>query len=332
MDVRVLDPHDGAVFGDWYAVVTASHRDLWSGDPGPAQAEMRAEALADDDVERTETLAAYDEDALVGAARTFAPLRDNTHLLVAEVWVPPERRRRGAGTALVRAVECAAREDGRTTVLAAQEEPTRLALRSPGRAFAEARGYACAQQEVMRDLALPADPARLGPLEEACREKAGGYDVVTWSEHCPDEYTDDRAYLGRRMSTDIPLGDLAFHEEDWDASRVRLLEARARDEGRLLLGTGAVHDGRMVAFTELQVPRDRPEKAYQWDTLVLTEHRGHRLGTLVKIENLRRLAAVSPATRRVSTQNAEVNGPMITVNEALGCTVVGTVTEWQKHL
>ncbi len=47
-----------------------------------------------------------------------------------------------------------------------------------------------------------------------------------------------------------------------------------------------------------------PERAYQWETLVLGEHRGRRLGTLVKLACLREIAAGSPARRYVSTWTA----------------------------
>lgn len=71
-----------------------------------------------------------------------------------------------------------------------------------------------------------------------------------------------------------------------DVARIRGLEAAVAGQGRTRLGAGAVTaDGTMVAFTELVIPRSAPEQVYQWDTLVLAEHRGHRLGTLVKLAN-----------------------------------------------
>jgi thymidylate synthase (FAD) len=71
-----------------------------------------------------------------------------------------------------------------------------------------------------------------------------------------------------------------------------------------------------VAFTELVASDGLPERLVQWETFVLAAHRGHRLGTLVKTAVLRRVAAELPQARRVVTTNAEVNGPMIAVNDA----------------
>lgn len=61
----------------------------------------------------------------------------------------------------------------------------------------------------------------------------------------------------------------------------------------------------------------------QLDTLVLAELRRHRLGVLIKIANLRALAAILPAPQLVYTFNAEENRHMLDVNEAVGFRAVG---------
>jgi RimJ/RimL family protein N-acetyltransferase len=65
-----------------------------------------------------------------------------------------------------------------------------------------------------------------------------------------------------------------------------------------------------------------PDWGFQMLTAVTREHRGHRLGLLVKIAMLELLAAEEPQVERIETFNAESNGHMIAVNEALGYTVV----------
>jgi hypothetical protein len=47
---------------------------------------------------------------------------------------------------------------------------------------------------------------------------------------------------------------------------------------------------------------------------------------------LRELAAASPATQYVSTWNAQENGPMIAVNEALGARTNGRILAFQRKL
>jgi RimJ/RimL family protein N-acetyltransferase len=93
-----------------------------------------------------------------------------------------------------------------------------------------------------------------------------------------------------------------------------------------------VRDGRLVAFTDLHVPLATDEQARQGATLVLREHRGHRLGALVKSAVLRDLATASPQTRRITTYNLEGNAPMVAVNTALGFQPAGQTSMWSLRL
>jgi RimJ/RimL family protein N-acetyltransferase len=130
------------------------------------------------------------------------------------------------------------------------------------------------------------------------------------------------------MTTDAPQGDLPVEEEHWDGARIREYEAAHVARGRTVLSAGAVIGGRLIAYTDLQVPLAQPERASQSGTLVLTEHRGHRLGARMKVAVLRELAATLPEVRRISTWNSDSNRPMVAVNEALGFRPVGHVSYW----
>jgi RimJ/RimL family protein N-acetyltransferase len=121
-------------------------------------------------------------------------------------------------------------------------------------------------------------------------------------------------------------------EEQWDGERIREYEASHVARGRTVLSGGALKDGRLVAFTDLQVPLSAPERAHQGGTLVLREHRGHRLGALIKAAVLRELAATLPAVRRISTYNSDTNTPMVAVNEALGFRPAGQLSTWSLRL
>jgi hypothetical protein len=57
---------------------------------------------------------------------------------------------------------------------------------------------------------------------------------------------------------------------------------------------------------------------YQLITAVIREHRGHRLGLLLKTAMLERLAVAEPALERIVTGNAVGNQWMIAINEQLG--------------
>lgn len=342
MQLEEVDPRDDAGFADWFGVVEASLQDLRPGEVDHLPGDLRVAALdgrlGDDGSpppdEQQHLLLVRDAGAAVGAARVELPMSDNTHAVGAMVHVRPEYRRRGVGTMLLEAVEEHGRRSGRTTLMAELDEPPHLAGRLPGRAALERAGLRQVLLEVRRDLALPVDAAHLDALDADCAPHADGYEIRTWRDRCPDDVVDDRAALGRAISTDAPLGELAWEEEVWDAARVRRREQQVARRGRTCLAAGAVHEatGQLVAFTEVAAPLDGAALVHQWETVVLREHRGHRLGTLVKTAVLRRLARELPQARTIATCNADTNRPMIAVNEALGYRPNGTLTAWQRPL
>ena len=58
-------------------------------------------------------------------------------------------------------------------------------------------------------------------------------------------------------------------------------------------------------------------------TVVVRNHRGHRLGLLLKIAMMELLATTEPQLEQIMTWNGQSNDQMIAVNEAMGYTVFG---------
>ena len=341
MRIEQVDPRDAQAFDAWFAVLDASLRSVRPGEVDHTRQQELATALDGSDaedgtppaVERQDLLLARDDGgAPVGAARLEQPLTDNEGVVFFVLHVHPDARRRGVGTALLDEVARRAQDAGRPVLMTELDEPPHEQGRSAGRAFAERAGFRQALLEVRRDLALPVDPALLDAVEAEAAPRAVGYALRTWRARCPDDLVDTRADLARHMSNDVPLGDLTWQEEAWDADRVRRREQLVAEQGRTVLGAGAVHEatGEMVAFTEVAVAEALPERVHQWETFVLDAHRGHRLGTLVKTAVLRRLADELPQARTMITANADTNAPMIAVNEALGFRPNGWLTAWER--
>ena len=59
-------------------------------------------------------------------------------------------------------------------------------------------------------------------------------------------------------------------------------------------------------------------------------HRGHRLGLRLKLAMADWLSAERPDVLATDTWNAEDNGPMIAVNEALGMRVVASNSAYRR--
>lgn len=201
--------------------------------------------------------------------------------------------------------------------------------------FGARNGYALAQVVRRSAFDLRSDRARLERLRADAQTAAHDYRVVQWQVPTPAEFADDYAWMKSRMNTDAPAADLEWDEEPWDAERVaRHDEMLVRGEGGRALVTAAQHvpTGRLVAFNELTIQSDPAGITSQEDTLVLREHRGHRLGMLVKAAGLLAWSEIAPRSPRVVTYNAEENRPMLSVNEEIGFVPVGYEGAWKKVL
>jgi GNAT superfamily N-acetyltransferase len=333
MQVREIDPNDDDELAAWCAVQRASKRADWPDDPPSTFRQMRAIANGGFGGKRF-ILQVVDDDAgrTVGCSMQGRPTRDNQRRIELEVHVDPEHRRRGAGRALVFHVEETAGDDGRTVVMAPAEEP--LEGVSPGRAFAVALGYECALPELRRDLALPVGAGRLDELEAAARPYTDGYRIVTWRDGCPDDFVAGMIELERTIARDAPHGDLDFEAPTWDEARLRAGEATVADMGLVTYNAGAVFvsNGQLVAVTNVGISGETPQAAEQFATTVAHGHRGHRLGLLVKIANVRAIMEHSPPTRKIMTWNAETNLHMSRVNDELGYVATARGIIWQKYL
>lgn len=255
---------------------------------------------------------------------------------------------RGIGRALLEHAQSLAAADGRTVLMSFTEHPADFDADGPdvvkpltgtgalptaarGVRFAAAAGYRLEQVERFSSLDVAAAVPGLDRLEREAWTRADGYELLCWTDHCPDEYVAQLAVLMSRMSTDAPTGGLSYDEETWDVARVRHVEDTWTQAGNVSLVAAARHrqSGELAAYSVLELAPGKPWLAEQDDTLVASSHRGHRLGMLVKIANLRRLAGY-PDVRRVTTFNAAENDHMLAINVALGFRPAGWDGEWQR--
>jgi GNAT superfamily N-acetyltransferase len=342
------DPVERARFDAWAAVFAAAGRhdadedpetadELRAGETDPTKVRLRLVALEGEGEGQGEGVGGGADGAdataerALGALNLVMPTADNLHLAWFELAVRPEHRRLGIGARLLEAAEATAREHGRSTMVSESKWSGQdHLLGDVAEGFAQRFGYTSAQTMRRSDYAVPAADEPLPSVSTL----PPGYAVETHVGTPPEADRGDRAWLARRMSTDAPVDDLDLQEEEWDEARIADLDGRlsVMERGRVSAFARHAASGRLVAFTEIQVPRDSPDLAYQEDTLVLREHRGHGLGLALKLANLAVLREAYPAVRRIRTWNAVGNTHMLAVNEAMGFHVVGFVRLWQKVL
>jgi GNAT superfamily N-acetyltransferase len=251
--------------------------------------------------------------ALIGCYLLQTPVRDNRTNAFLDLIVTPAARRHGIGTALLAHAAGQAGQASRTLLMSA----TRVG--SPGAEFAAAIGAKPELEEIRRVLDIgPELHARLPAMRAEAESHAGGYSVRQWVGMTPDDIIDSIAALNNAMA-DAPHG---ANEEpmEWDADRVRREDERAIADGIPCYSVAAIHDatGSAAALTQVYVDPDITGWAWQGLTAVVREHRGHRLGMLVKVAMLEWLADAEPQVRRSVTFNAAPNKHMIAVNELLG--------------
>lgn len=255
---------------------------------------------------------------------------------------------RGIGTAALRHLESEMRTDGVRTLLCWVEHrggggdvlTARTGFgavpRDDAARFLERQGFALEQIERASALTWSGNTtSALEGLLANAQSHAQDYRVVQWILPTPAELVDGYAWMKSRMSTDVPDADLGTPQEIWDGDRVRELERRQAAKGFVIQVTAAQHiaTGELCAFNELAIRRSDPSSVtHQYDTLVLADHRGHRLGMLVKAAGLLGWHEQYPASPRVITYNAEENRPMLKINEALGFAPFAYEGAWKKEL
>ena len=330
--LRVSDESDMRL---WHAVFAAMQAAEYEDLPAdPFEEGLPLLAGLDQD-EKQAFLVLLDEDVPVAAASVELPLKENLDMAWVELAVHPNHRRCGHGRRMLDEIRRVSSEYGRTRVLGHVWEPYEDdAPMSASKAFATTFGAELKNADVRRLLDLAAlDPALLAELTQNALDHAEGYSLVQWTNRAPEEWHDDLAQLQARMSTDIPLGDLKWDAAVWDAQRWVDKEDLCIARGRVRFGTAVRHEatGRLIGYTDIGISPAH-DVGYQWDTIVAPEHRGHRLGLLMKVANLEYLLASDLNVRVINTWNAAANAHMIAVNDALGFRPVDRWGEWELPL
>jgi GNAT superfamily N-acetyltransferase len=262
---------------------------------------------------------ATDQGSAVGWYRLELPVRENADQAYLNLVVHPAGRRRGLGRTLLQHAAGRAAANGRIVLNGAARDG------SPGEAFARVAGAKPGLVEVQRVLDIgKLEQGKLAGLRGPAERAAAGYSLVSWVGPVPEEYIEQTAAVYNGMA-DAPR-DAEISHEAWDAQRVRERVNGLRPQyGMRDYAVAARHDdtGELAGLTEVSVDPADPGWGFQVFTVVRREHRGHRLGLLLKIAMMELLATTEPQLERIVTWNGQSNEHMIAVNEAMGYTVYG---------
>lgn len=261
---------------------------------------------------------------IVGRAAVLLPLQENLETVSVDLSVHPAHRGHGIATALVEeALLPAIRESGRSLVEAYGEispdgDPDDPA--DPVNRLARRLGVSRKNLAVCRTLALPLAEELLDALEAEAEEKLGAYRIELWDGEIPAEHLSAYGVLMRQIELDEPDEEIEHEAAEYTPERLRIAEQRRRAAGtQVLIAVAIAPDGSFAGNTEVHIQRT-PGTTIGWqeNTLVMPEHRGHRLGLGLKVATHRLLREQAPELRVLATWNSHVNPWMIAINDQLG--------------
>ena len=310
VDVSAIDPADADAFDEWFAVLHETDFERWPGGPGWQRAERLALALDAEGPEEHRCLVARRRRARRRDRRPRdVPAREpacGPRRSPRAGPLPPYRRRHRPRARARRGwpgTPGVPSSAGWTSHRSAWATRTRR-VRLPG-----ASGSSGALHMVRRRLTLPLDPAHEAALRAHPKASAAGYVLLDLrrplarrvhgrSLRARAAHVDRRTRWGTRSST----------RSSGTSGACARLEAALAAQNRAKVTTAARHEatGRIVAFTEVVVPLGAPESAWQHDTLVMREHRGHGLGFAMKVANLWAVRESAPG--RAGHQHLERRG------------------------
>ncbi|MGW6195233.1 GNAT family N-acetyltransferase [Kribbella sp. NPDC055110] len=273
-------------------------------------------------------LARDDDGAAVGLLVVSLPTYDNTNHVWFDLSVHPDHRDGAVEAALFEYVEQLGRDAGRSIIgYSGFDLPEAIAL-------AGKHGYAQKAVEVNRRQDLTGlDWSIVQSLYDDAVAASTAYELVTLTGALPDDMLDGMIAVTASIN-DAPTDDLDIEDDVYSTERLRAYEeAQAKSDHtihRLVAREKAT--GALAGHTVVAVERERPHVGHQHDTAVSREHRGHRLGALLKSAMLLNLRDTEPALTQVDTWNAESNNHMISINEQLNYKIVARILAYQKTL
>lgn len=262
--------------------------------------------------ERRITWVAEDDRLAEGESRIFAHV--SILLLgdigVLEILVHPGLRRRGLGRQLLAVAARRAYREGFSSIGVEAIGAT------PAIGFYESLGFEREFVETRSVLKLSTvDWLALGEMAQGI---AHGYRVEYHPGGPPEHLLE--AYAQAKLDAQDDDNELDLAPRSSDPQRLQDSLDTLHKRGLKPYIVLATHEatGVVAGLTEVVVPAQHPQRADQYDTIVVRDHRGYGIDRAIKARMLFELRAAEPGLREVQTWNAQHNESMLKVNAELG--------------
>ena len=233
-------------------------------------------------------------------------------MAVLEVLVDPSVRRTGIGRRLLAAAVARAHAEGYQSLGVEAIGGTSAV------GFYESLGFARAYTETRSVLELSTvDWLRLGEMAGGV---SAGYRIEYHPGGPPEELYESYAAAKYLARSGVDLGDLALRPSSYNAERLRASLSTLHMRGMKPYVVIGIHEatGEVAGLTEVVVAAQHPDRADQYDTVVIPAHRGYGLGRAIKARMLFEIRSAEPRVRSVQTWNAFDAEGMLKVNAELG--------------
>lgn len=308
MDIRPVGLADDSALADAYAVECEATRHARPGWVPLGEAARILAWRADNGWLRS-LVGAFEGDRLIGFAASLTA-QDTPDTSWVDVSVLPQHQRRGVGTLLARAAERISPKSASRFVASAYRR-TAEDIESLVQGFAQPLGYACATTETVVELDLVS--ADINPVQPP-----DGYTVATYLNGVPDHLRAQIGVLKGLVDAEAPNATLQWQPTPVSAEEYAAEIGLWQQQGRTAVESVAIDgDGVVVAWTCLVTAAETHRPAQIEGTLVLTAHRGRRLGAAVKTASLLG-AHAHGGSARVRTSSDDQNVWMRAINEQLG--------------
>lgn len=325
LDIVRLHPDDQGTVGQLVEMTRASLAEEAPWDPGPSTHRLTCELRDGWDGEPPEFYVARRDDRVLAAGSIRRSDYDNLDLADLDLVVAVDQRRQGLGSALLAHLAAVAAASGRDKLTIGGWNSRRLTR------FATKHGFRAGLHEVQRrQVWSEIEWLSVRGIHTRAAHAALDYELIRIEGKSPDELLPALAGLTSTIN-DAPLDDLEIDDEVFPVQRIEGYERAVSAWGRLRRVIARHRGtGELAGHTVVAVEDERPWWGEQHDTAVARQHRGHRLGLLLKADLMLWLHEEFTDLRWVDTWNAKSNAHMIAVNEALGYRPVGETAIYQR--